>query len=53
MDIEIQYSIMANIYCISWSEEWIAMIVRIACICFGIYRYASELGDVWVFLGLK
>ena len=46
-------SIMANIYCISWSEEWIAMVVCIACICFGIYRYASELGDAWDFLDLK
>ena len=51
--LRFNHSIMANIYCISWSEEWIAMVVCIACICFGIYRYASELGDVWVFLGLK
>ena len=34
-------------------EEWIAIVVCIACICFGIYRYASKLEDVWVFLDLK
>ena len=44
---------MANIYCTSWTEEWIGIVVCIACICFGIYRYTSELEDVWVFLDLK
>lgn len=43
---------MANKYCMSWSKEWIPMVVSIACFCFGTYTF-DTLEDVWVFLDLK